>query len=71
MRIYGLAGGPQLKAGERTWEEFILNQDKQTLQFSLNVDNVTNNRIAQRVYNAHNYSTVYMDNDEVLAGFDS
>lgn len=44
--------------------------DKQTLQFSLNVDNVTNNRIAQRVYNMHNYSTVYMSNDEVIAGFD-
>ena len=44
--------------------------DKQTLQFSLNVDNVTNNRIAQRVYNVHNYSTVYMNNDEIIAGFD-
>jgi len=44
--------------------------DKQTLQLSLNVNNVTNNRIAQRVFNLRNYSTVYMSNDEVVAGFD-
>jgi hypothetical protein len=44
--------------------------DKQTIQFSLNVDNVTNNRIAQRIFNLHNYSSVYLSNDEVVAGFD-
>ncbi|GAI52509.1 unnamed protein product, partial [marine sediment metagenome] len=29
-----------------------------------------NNRIAQRVYNLHNYSTVYLSNAEVIAGYD-
>jgi hypothetical protein len=44
--------------------------DKQTLQLSLNVNNISNNRIAQRIFNLHNYDTVYMDNDEIIAGFD-
>jgi hypothetical protein len=44
--------------------------DTQTLQLSLNVDNVTNNRIANRIFNLHNSGTVYMDNDEIIAGFD-
>ena len=44
--------------------------DKTTFQINANVINITNNRIAQRIFNLANYGTVYLDNDEVLAGFD-
>lgn len=44
--------------------------DQHTLQLNLNLNNISNNRIAQRVNNVHNYSTVYLSNDEILAGFD-
>lgn len=44
--------------------------DRSNFQVNLNVNNVSNNRIAQRIYNKHNYSTVYMTSDAILAGFD-
>jgi len=44
--------------------------DKTTFQINANVINLTNNRIAQRIFNLANAGTVYLDNDEILAGFD-
>ena len=43
--------------------------EKNTLQLNMNVYNITNNRIAQRLYNVANFGTVYLDNDEIIAGF--
>jgi len=44
--------------------------ERQTFQINLNLNNVSNNRIAQRYYNVWNFDNVYMDNDDIVAGFD-
>lgn len=44
--------------------------ERQTFQINFNLANISNNRIAQRIYNLWNYDTVYMDNDEIVRGFD-
>jgi hypothetical protein len=44
--------------------------DTTTFQINANIINITNNRIAQRIFNLVNAGTVYLDNDEILAGFD-
>ena len=44
--------------------------DRHAIQFNINISNVTNNRIAQRIYNLVNLSTVYLSDEEIIAGFD-
>ncbi len=44
--------------------------DTTTFQINANIINITNNRIAQRLFNLANLGTVYLDNDEIIAGFD-
>jgi len=61
---------PFLWHGDVYAEYNIKISEKHTIQVSLNINNVTNNRIAQRIYNLHNYSTAYMTDEEILAGFD-
>jgi hypothetical protein len=43
--------------------------DRQNFQINFNVTNISNNRIAQRYYNLWNQDTVYMDNAEIIQGF--
>jgi len=44
--------------------------DKYTLNFNINVANVTDNEIAQRMYQLYNRSQVYMDEQDIFDGFD-
>jgi hypothetical protein len=44
--------------------------DKYTLNFNVNVSNVTDNEIAQRIYQLYNRSQVYMDEQDIYDGFD-
>lgn len=60
---------PFLWHGDVYAEYNIRISDKHTVQFNININNVTNNRIAQRIYNLVNLSTVYLEDDEILAGF--
>jgi hypothetical protein len=43
--------------------------EKYTLNFNVNVSNVTNNDIAQRVYMLYNDATVYMEEQDIKDGF--
>ena len=43
--------------------------DKYTLNFNVNVSNVTNNEIAQRTYMLYNDAVVYMDEQDIINGF--
>ncbi len=44
--------------------------DKYTLNFNVNVTNITDNEIAQRRANRYNDAVVYLSDQEILAGFD-
>jgi hypothetical protein len=44
--------------------------DKYTLNFNVNVTNLTDNEIAQRRRMLYNRSTVYMDEQDIYDGFD-
>ncbi|MCP5102868.1 MAG: TonB-dependent receptor [bacterium] len=43
--------------------------DKYTLNFNVNVSNLTNNEIAQRTYMLYNDAVVYMDEQDMVDGF--
>jgi len=43
---------------------------KYTLQFNANVTNIFNFKIAQRVFSTVNQTNIYMDDDDLLAGYD-
>jgi len=43
---------------------------KYALQLSANIYNVTNNRIAQRLYNTYNLEGYWLTNEQLVAGFD-
>jgi hypothetical protein len=61
---------PFLWRGDLYAEFNIQIGERQNFQINLNVSNVSNNRIPQRYYNLWNQDTVYLDNDEIIAGFD-
>jgi len=44
--------------------------DKYSLNFNVNVSNVTNNKIAQRVFMKYTQQDPAMSNDEIISGFD-
>ncbi len=45
--------------------------DKYSVALSLNVANITNNQIAQRIYGLYNLQNVYVDDQMILDGFDA
>ncbi|MFO7865584.1 MAG: carboxypeptidase regulatory-like domain-containing protein [Candidatus Aminicenantes bacterium] len=61
---------PFLWYGDAYMEYNIQVAENNAVQFNININNVTNNRIAQRIYNQHNLSTVYMDDMDIYNGFD-
>lgn len=45
--------------------------DKYTLQFNVNVSNLTNNEIAQRIHQLYNEGVIYVDEQIIFDGFDA
>ena len=45
--------------------------DKYTLNFNVNVSNITNNKMAQRRRNLYNVATIYVDEQDILDGFNA
>jgi hypothetical protein len=45
--------------------------DKYTLQFSVNITNLTNNEIAQKIRGLYNAATIYVDEQVIYDGFDA
>jgi hypothetical protein len=43
---------------------------KYAVLLSANIYNVTNNRIAQRIYNSYNSEGYWLTNEQLVAGFD-
>ncbi len=43
---------------------------KYAIQLSANINNVTNNRIAQRIYNTYNLEGYWLTNEQIVGGFD-
>lgn len=45
--------------------------DKYTLQFNINVSNITNNKIARRIYSLYNMQPLIVNEQQILDGFDA
>ncbi len=45
--------------------------EKYSVALSLNVANITNNQIAQRIYGLYNRAVIYTDDQQILDGFDA
>lgn len=61
---------PFLWYGDAYMEYNVSVGERQAIQFNVNINNLTNNRIAQRIYNLINLSTVYLDDMAIYNGFD-
>ncbi|MBS3820126.1 hypothetical protein KGY73_11585, partial [bacterium] len=61
---------PFLWRGDLYAEYNIKVTEAHTIQVNMNIHNLTNNRIAQRVWNRYNRQTIYLSNEEIKSGFD-